>query len=124
MGFSKTFPRTLPGSTYPIWEEIRLTEEEEREVEEACRRENYQIMDECIREARNLVIKSAVNTEENHYSRREHHMLCFGRRGRQRRSLMQSLTTGLLDSFFKFVKFFFCVEENEMFLFVCKEVSA
>ena len=26
MGFSKKFPRTVEGSTYPVWEEIKLTE--------------------------------------------------------------------------------------------------
>ena len=65
MAFSKTFPRTKPDSSYPIWEEIYLTEEEEHQVEEKCKREHFQIMDECLREARTLAIKQAINTEEN-----------------------------------------------------------
>lgn len=33
MAFSKTFPRTLKGSTYPIWEEITLDDKEEKEID-------------------------------------------------------------------------------------------
>lgn len=65
MAFSKTFPRTIPGSNYPVWEEVFLTEEEEKEVEEACRRENFQILDSSLQEAKILAIKHGANTEEN-----------------------------------------------------------
>ena len=65
MAFSKTFPRTVPGSNYPIWEEVKLTEEEEKEVEEKCRKENFSLLDECIMEAKALAIKNQINTEEN-----------------------------------------------------------
>ena len=65
MPFSKSFPKTLPGSTYPMWEEVFLTEAEEREMEEKCRRENKVLLDECLQEAKGLVIKNAINTEEN-----------------------------------------------------------
>jgi len=30
MAFSKSFPRTLKGSSYPIWEEVLLSEEERK----------------------------------------------------------------------------------------------
>jgi hypothetical protein len=65
MVFSKTFPRTVPGSNYPIWEEVFLTKEEENEVEENCQREHYVIMDACLKDARSLAIKNALNTEDN-----------------------------------------------------------
>ena len=48
MGFSKSFPRTLPGSNYPKWEEVSLTPEEEKEQEEKARQENIKIMKQCI----------------------------------------------------------------------------
>ena len=65
MAFSKTFPRTVPGSNYPTWEEIKLTTEEELEVEELCRKENFSLLDDCLREAKSLAIKNQINTEEN-----------------------------------------------------------
>jgi len=65
MAFSKTFPKTVPGSNYPVWEEIFLTEEEENEAAEQCRRENVQLLDACLQEAQSLAIKNKINTEEN-----------------------------------------------------------
>ncbi len=64
MPFSKTFPRTKPDSSYPIWEEMYLTEEEEKQVEAACRRTNFRILEECLEDAKSLAIKKAINTEE------------------------------------------------------------
>ncbi len=64
MAFSKTFPRTIPGSNYPLWEEVFLTEEEERQAEERCRRENFQLMDECLQEAKMVAIKHAINEDQ------------------------------------------------------------
>lgn len=65
MPFSKTFPRTLPGSTYPQWEEVYLTAEEERQVEEECQQQNYRLLDQCLEEARSLAIKHGINNEDN-----------------------------------------------------------
>jgi hypothetical protein len=65
MTFSKSFARNMPGSNYPIWEEIFLTSEEEKSVEEQCRKENMLLMDECLREAKGLVIKNGINSDEN-----------------------------------------------------------
>ena len=65
MPFSKTFPRTIPGSNYPVWEEVFLTPEEEKQVEEQCRKENFQLLDACLQEAKALAIKHGINTEEN-----------------------------------------------------------
>ncbi|MBS3168957.1 hypothetical protein J4210_00605 [Candidatus Woesearchaeota archaeon] len=63
MAFSKTFPRTIQGSSYPLWEEVYLTEEEERQAEECCKQENFQLMDEALREARMLAIKHGINED-------------------------------------------------------------
>ncbi|PIZ50890.1 hypothetical protein COY27_05400 [Candidatus Woesearchaeota archaeon CG_4_10_14_0_2_um_filter_33_13] len=64
MAFSKTFPKTIPGTNYPIWEEVYLTEEEEKEVEEQCKKENFLLMDESIVEARQIAIKRGMNEED------------------------------------------------------------
>ncbi|MFP4112343.1 MAG: hypothetical protein ACLFUO_05065 [Candidatus Woesearchaeota archaeon] len=50
MAFSKSFPRRGEGS-YPVWEDIYLTKEEETESENKARKENYKIMAECIKDA-------------------------------------------------------------------------
>ena len=65
MPFSKTFPKTVPGSSYPVWEEVFLTEEEEKQVEERCQKENFKIFDDSIQDARMLAIKNGMNTDEN-----------------------------------------------------------
>ncbi|MBI2151363.1 hypothetical protein HYU21_01400 [Candidatus Woesearchaeota archaeon] len=65
MAFSKTFPKTIPGSNYPQWEEIFLTEAEEKEAKELCRKENFELLSECLNEAKSLAIKHAVNSDEN-----------------------------------------------------------
>jgi len=64
MAFSKSFPRTVQGTNYPLWEEIFLTLEEEKAVEEKCRKENFILMDECLKEAKMLAIKHGINTDE------------------------------------------------------------
>ena len=55
MAFSKSFPRAIPGSNYPRWEEVSLTEEEEKEQEEKCRSDNIRLMRECIDDAKILI---------------------------------------------------------------------
>jgi len=55
MGFSKSFPRTLKGSTYPSWEEIKLTDKEEKEEETKCRKENISLMKECMEDAKGIM---------------------------------------------------------------------
>ncbi len=54
MAFSKSFPRTLENSTYPRWEEIYLSDEEENKTESECRNENLILMKECIDDAKKL----------------------------------------------------------------------
>ena len=63
MPFSKTFPKTIPGSNYPVWEEVYLTQQEEHDVEEQCRRENYQLLDLCLQQAKALAIKHSINED-------------------------------------------------------------
>ena len=55
MPFSKSFPKTIEGSSYPQWEEIFLTEEEEKEEEGKCREENIKLMKECIDDAKKII---------------------------------------------------------------------
>ena len=55
MAFSKSFPRTTDKSTYPMWEEVFLTDEEEQEEEKKCREENIELMKECIDDAKALI---------------------------------------------------------------------
>ncbi len=55
MAFSKSFPRTVEGSAYPKWEEVFITEEEEKDIEEKARQENIKIMQECIDDAKALI---------------------------------------------------------------------
>jgi hypothetical protein len=64
MPFSKTFPKTTPGSNYPTWQEVFLTAEEEIQVEDECKRTNFKILDQSILEAKALAIKHAMNTED------------------------------------------------------------
>ena len=55
MAFSKSFPRTIDGSAYPKWEEVFLSDEEEIDIEDKSRRENIEIMKECIDDAKALI---------------------------------------------------------------------
>ena len=64
MAFSKNFARNIDGSNYPVWEEVCLTEEEEKNVEDKCKKEHFVILDECLRDARVLAIKHGVNSDE------------------------------------------------------------
>ncbi len=61
MPYSKSFPKTVKGSTYPRWEEVSLTEEEEREEDRKCRIENIKMMNECIDDAKKMIDKNALN---------------------------------------------------------------
>ncbi len=55
MAFSKRFPRTVKGQSYPEWEEIFLTEEEEKNEEQKSRKENIRLMAECIEDAKKIM---------------------------------------------------------------------
>jgi hypothetical protein len=52
MPFSKSFPRTIKGSNYPRWEEVSISDEEERKEEQKCRIDNISLMKECFEDAK------------------------------------------------------------------------
>ena len=60
MSFSKSFPRTVKGSPYPRWEEVFISEEEERSEEDKCRVENLRIMDQCIEDAKKIMANKSL----------------------------------------------------------------
>ncbi len=55
MAFSKSFPRTTDKSAYPRWEEVFLTEAEEKESEEKARVENIELMKKSIDDAKKIM---------------------------------------------------------------------
>lgn len=55
MSFTKSFPRTLKSSNYPVWEEIVLSKEQEKEVELNSFNENLDLMKQCIDEAKKIL---------------------------------------------------------------------
>ena len=54
MAFSKAFAKTTDKSVYPKWIEVFLTENEEKEQEELCRKENIKLMKECVSDAKKI----------------------------------------------------------------------
>lgn len=55
MAYSKNFPKTVEGSNYPRWEEVFLSLDEEKEIEEKVRADNKELMKECIQDAHLLL---------------------------------------------------------------------
>ena len=55
MVFSKSFPHTTDKSVYPKWEEIVLTDVEEKEQEVKARKDNIGKMLECIEDAKTII---------------------------------------------------------------------
>ncbi len=55
MAFSKSFAKNIEGSTYPRWEEVSLTDSEEKEQEAKCRVENIRLMKECISDSKEII---------------------------------------------------------------------
>ena len=56
MSFSKRFPKTVKGSSYPEWVEIVLSTEEELEQEELAQKENVVILQRCIEDAKHIIL--------------------------------------------------------------------
>lgn len=52
--FSRRFPRDVKGSPYPVWEEVYLSKEEEREIDEKVRQANIALMKECLEDAQQV----------------------------------------------------------------------
>ena len=55
MPFSKSFPKQSKTSTYPQLEEITLTDEEEKAIEQKSKEENIKLFKECIEEAKSII---------------------------------------------------------------------
>jgi hypothetical protein len=66
MVFSKTFPREIPGSNFPKWEEIFLSAQEEREREQVSRQENLFLIRQCIADARNVLKDAGMMDMQSH----------------------------------------------------------
>lgn len=60
MGFSKSFPRNVEGSSYPRWEEVSITNEEEKEEEEKARQDNIKLMKQCIDDAKAILLEAEM----------------------------------------------------------------
>ena len=61
MAFTKSFPRYVKGSAYPKWEEVFLTDEDEKEVEQKSEKENIKLMKECIEDAKKIIEEYKLN---------------------------------------------------------------
>ena len=61
MPFSKSFPKQSKTSPYPQWEEITLTEEEEKQVEQKSKEENIKLFKRCIDDAKSILIEKGLN---------------------------------------------------------------
>ena len=60
MTFFKTFPKNLKGSSYPVWEEVSLTDKEEQEAEASAKKENIILMKDCIDEAKKILNENGL----------------------------------------------------------------
>ncbi|NQV08360.1 hypothetical protein HQ529_00745 [Candidatus Woesearchaeota archaeon] len=57
MGYTKSFPKTTDKTVYPKWEEISLSEEEEKFEEEKVRKENIILMKQCVEDSKNIFVE-------------------------------------------------------------------
>mgnify|MGYP001168161758 CR=1 FL=1 len=88
MPFQKTFPKQIPGSNYPQWEEISLSDEEDKVEDEKARKENIALMKECIDDARALLAEkglkayetSIISTASSLFEKRASHSVYFKER--------------------------------------------
>ena len=64
MTFSKRFPREVKGSSYPRWEEIKLSDDEERAIDASARQENMSLLKECINDAKTIAIDRGLKPFE------------------------------------------------------------
>ncbi|MFH1408439.1 MAG: hypothetical protein ABIH34_00890 [Nanoarchaeota archaeon] len=65
MVFSKSFPKRGDSRTYPEWIEITLTDEEEKAVEDAARKDNIRLLKECIDDAQSIVNDKKLKPFQN-----------------------------------------------------------
>jgi len=64
MPFSKSFPKTSKTSTYPQWEEVSLTEEEEKAEEQKSREANIHLLKECLDDAVKIMKEKGLSENE------------------------------------------------------------
>ena len=64
MPFSKSFPKQSKTSNYPQWEEVSLTEQEEKAVEQQSQEENIKLFKECIDDAKSNLIEKGLNESQ------------------------------------------------------------
>ncbi len=65
MAFSKSFPRTSDKNVYPTWEEVFLTDKEEKDVEEEVKQENIKIIKECIDDAKKIIEEKGLKSYQS-----------------------------------------------------------
>ena len=65
MAFSKSFPKTLEGVSYPKWVDVYLSEKEEFEVEEKTRVDNKELMIKCIQDAKEIAHSTQLNNYQS-----------------------------------------------------------
>lgn len=65
MTYSKQFPKTVDGSSYPKWIEVYLDEHEELETESCARHENIRLMKECVEDARKIMNEHNLNNHQS-----------------------------------------------------------
>ena len=75
MVFSKAFPRQIKGSSYSVWEEISLTDDEEKSIEESVRRENIDLMIECIEDAKKIDNSKFIEIALTLFDKRASHVV-------------------------------------------------
>ncbi|MBS3155714.1 hypothetical protein J4413_00565 [Candidatus Woesearchaeota archaeon] len=75
MVFSKAFPRQIKGSSYSVWEEISLTEKEEKEIEEKARRENIELMKQCLKDAKEVGSDKTTEIAISLFDKRASHVV-------------------------------------------------
>lgn len=51
MAFSKRFPKDIPGSKFPEWVDVALTDAQEASVEAQARQEHVMLMKDCLADA-------------------------------------------------------------------------
>lgn len=64
MAFTKSFPKRSDKSVYPQWEDVELTEKEEKEVEVIAREENNKIMAACLDDAQKILVLKGLKGYE------------------------------------------------------------
>lgn len=64
MAFSKRYPRSVKGSPYAQWEEITLSDEEEKKIDENARADNIRIFSECIDDAKKIAAAKGLKGYE------------------------------------------------------------